>query len=114
MRTAIVMLAVLGCSANDDIPSPLIAAVVPNQAPVGATVMVTGQYFCQQPDTGSDDPTCDVSGSVRFDIVPGTPSSWSDTEIMVEVPSGVIGRADVSVLAAGRTSNSVEFTVTSP
>ncbi len=104
------MLVVLGCSANDDVPAPLIATVVPDQAPVGATVMVTGEYFCQQPNTGSDDPTCDVSGSVRFDVVPGTPSSWSDTAIMVEVPSGVSGAAPVSVIAAGRVSNSVAFT----
>ena len=101
--------ALVGCSANDDIPAPLLSTVIPDHAPVGAIVMVAGAYFCQRPGT-NEDPICDVVGTVHFAAAPGTPSQWTDTMIMVEVPQGVSGRADVTVTAAGRTSNTVAFT----
>jgi hypothetical protein len=100
------------CSANDDIPAPIVSSVVPDHAPVGTIVVVNGSYFCQRPGSGSaEDPTCpSVVGTVRFGAVPGTPSSYTDVAIMVEVPLGLSGSADVSVTAGGRTSNSVAFT----
>ena len=108
MRVLVLVLLV-GCSANDDIPSPLISTVTPDQAPAGAQVTVAGSSFCQRPGT-SEDPTCATSGTVHFDTVPATPSLWTDTAIMVEVPPGISGRVGVTVSAAGRMSNSVEFT----
>lgn len=112
MASHLIVAAVLlsGCAANDDIPTPMIAAVTPARAPVSTIVVVTGDYFCQRPhNTGQEDPTCPVAGTVRFGAVPGTPSVYTETQIMVEVPLGVSGRADVSITAAGRTSNSVVF-----
>ena len=112
MRAAAIALALAGCSANDDIPAPQIANVVPNHGTAGQVVMVDGTYFCQRPQNGSDqDPNCMVIGSVAFGGVPGTTVSWMDTSIMVEVPQVAPGRADVQVTAAGRTSNSVAFTL---
>jgi hypothetical protein len=100
----------LGCSANDDIPAPRIASIVPDHGAAGSVVTVNGAYFCQRPDTGIEDPTCDVTGTVHFGTAPGTPSTWSDNAIMVEVPLGGVGPEQVTVTAVGRTSNSVSFT----
>jgi hypothetical protein len=100
-----------GCSANDDVPAPLISTVLPNHAPPGGLVAVDGSYFCQKPNRGSEDPTCPISGNVQFGTSPGTPTTWTDTSIMVEVPQGVSGGVGVSVTAGGRTSNVVGFTV---
>ncbi|HUJ63522.1 MAG TPA: IPT/TIG domain-containing protein [Kofleriaceae bacterium] len=101
-----------GCSANDDVPAPQVSAVTPDASPPGTIVTVSGAYFCQRPDTGSDDdPDCAVAGTVDFGNVPGTTSDWTDTAIMVEVPSGITGSVEVDVTAQGRTSNGVGFTV---
>ncbi|MDB4956135.1 MAG: hypothetical protein JWO36_3704 [Myxococcales bacterium] len=101
----------LGCSANDDVPAPQISSVTPDHSPVGSVVTIVGNYFCQRPNTGNEDPTCAVSGTVNFETSPATPSQWSDTAIMVEVPALTAGSADVVVTAAGRTSNPVSFIV---
>lgn len=111
-RAFAVALALAGCSANDDIPAPSVANVVPNHGTPGQVVVVNGRYFCQRPQGGSDqDPHCSVIGTVAFGSVPGTTVDWTDTAIMVEVPQTAAGRADVHVTADGRTSNSVAFTV---
>ncbi len=99
------------CSANDDVPAPLISSIVPSHAPAGSVVTIAGSYFCQRPQNGSnEDPNCDIVGTVHFGQAPGTPSSWMDTSIMVEVPPGVAGTVDVTITALGKTSNSVSFT----
>jgi hypothetical protein len=108
---ALAMSAVLACSANDDIPAPIVSAVVPDHAPANSVVVVSGSYFCGRPRSAVEDPTCAVSGAVHFGAVPGTPSTYTDVSIMVEVPAGASGATDVTVTAAGRTSNAVAFTV---
>ena len=103
-------MAMLGCSANDDIPAPLIASLNPSHGPAGAVIMVSGQYFCQQPGMG-EDPACDAAaGTVSFDASPGIVSAYTDTAIMVEVPDGLAGHVTVRVTAAGKTSNAAGFT----
>ena len=109
-RLRLVLLVCAGCAANDDIPAPLIASIVPDHATAGAIVMIAGSYFCQRPNNGQEDPTCDTAGTVDFGTVPGIATTWADDAIMVEVPHAT-GGVDVSVTAAGRISNSVSFTV---
>jgi hypothetical protein len=99
-----------GCAAGDDVPPPRVASVEPDHAPGGALVTLHGNYFCQRPGM-SEDLLCDSIGDVHFGAAPGTPTLWSDTAISVEVPAGVAGRVDVTVIARGRTSNAVAFTV---
>lgn len=101
----------VGCSAGDDVPAPLISNVVPAHAVPGAVVQVNGSYFCQRPAGITDDPNCAVAGTVHFNEAPATPTSWMDTAIMVEVPAGLTGAVAVQVVAAGRMSNAVPFTV---
>jgi len=104
----LVFAVLLGCSANDSIPAPLISALNPNHGPPGAVVMITGQYFCQQPV--GEDPACDANATAQFGSVPGIISAYTDTAIMVEVPDGITGKVSVTVTAAGKTSNGVTFT----
>ena len=97
------------CSANADVPAPMVSNIEPDRAPAGALVTLHGHYFCQRPGM-SEEPLCDAIGEVHFGAAPGTPALWTDTAISVEVPSGVAGRVGVTVIANGRTSNSAPFT----
>lgn len=104
-------LLVAACSANDDIPAPQVASVTPDRAPAGAVVLVNGSYFCQRGDTMDEEPMCQTTGEVNFGASPGTISTWSDTAVMVEVPSGVEGGVSLSVVVGGRPSNPIAFTI---
>jgi hypothetical protein len=108
---SLALVTLAACAANDDIPSPLIASIVPDHATSGAIVMMAGSYFCQRPDNGQEDPTCDTAGTVNFGTVPGVTSSWADDAIMVEVPSSAPTKVSVTVTAGGRISNAVSFTI---
>jgi uncharacterized protein (TIGR03437 family) len=106
------MLAVTAaCSFNDDVPAPSVANVVPGRAVAGALVTLSGNHFCQRPDTGNEDPTCLAVGTVDFGLSPGVTAMWSDVAITAEVPSLAPGPVTVTVVAAGRVSNGVSFTV---
>ena len=104
----------VACSASDDIPAPMISSVQPASAPGGSVVTVTGSFFCQQPDTGDEDPICDTPGEVQFGAAPGTITSWTDTAVMVEVPQALVGAVSLDLVANGRQSNSVTFTGEAP
>lgn len=110
LALAVALSLLVACTASDDIPAPQVSNVVPDHASPGSVVVISGAYFCQQPPDNDGDPICNITGTVEFGTVPGTPTTWSDTTIMVEVPAGTSGEADVSVTAAGRASNSVGFT----
>ncbi len=106
----IALCAVLGgCSASDDVPAPLVSGVTPDHAPVGTVIQIRGDYFCQLPEVIEDVP-CDARGTVQFGTVPGTPTLWTDTEIMVEVPQGITTQVLVRVVSGGHASNAVTFT----
>ena len=113
-KHALLVLLALGlaaCSANDDIPAPQVSAVLPATATSGAVVTVEGSYFCQRPATGNEDPLCTSTGEVSFGASPGTISQWTDTAITVEVPQGIAGTVDLTVIVNGRSSNPVSFRV---
>jgi hypothetical protein len=111
MRRLWLVTCIVACSASDDVPSPLVASVSPDHGPSGSIVLVSGSYFCQRPNNGQEDPTCDAEGVVDFGTVPGITTTWADNAIMVEVPHSTTGDVDVSVVAGGRISNSVSFTI---
>jgi hypothetical protein len=106
-----VLIVTAACSFSDDVPAPSVASVAPTHAVVGAVVTITGNHFCQRPDTGNEDPTCAATGTVSFGVSPGTTVSWSDVAIAAEVPSLPPGPVGVMVAAGGRSSNGVTFTV---
>jgi hypothetical protein len=109
IRFALLAAIAFSCSANDDIPAPLISSVTPNHAPPGATVTVSGSYFCQQPTT--EDPlACANMGVVEFGVTSATTSQYTDTAIMVEVPNA-LGNVDITVNTGGRVSNTADFTI---
>jgi hypothetical protein len=101
------------CSANDDVPAPSISAVQPDHAVPGATVTVSGSFLCQTPSSGSDvDPlACDHAGTVLFGTTPSLAASYTDTAVVVEVPSLPPGSLDIAISVAGRSSNSLHFVV---
>jgi|GEM_PF-2069675 len=111
MRRLCIIALLASCAASEDVPAPQVASISPSRATPGTIVMLAGSYFCQRPNNGNEDPTCDSTGTVEFDTVPATATSWADNAIMVEVPSGTTGNVDVSVTASGRISNSISFTI---
>ncbi len=80
---------------------PNITSLSPTSGPVGTLVTITGTSF------GSTQGTSTVS----FNGITATPSSWSDTSIVVPVPSGAT-TGNVTVTVGGLASNGVPFTVT--
>ena len=113
MRPALLLAVVAcACSSNDDIPSPQVASVSPDSATEGTVVVVSGSFFCQQPaEDSEDDPlVCNNMGTVLFGTAGGEIAQYTDSSIMVEVPPGT-GMVQVSIEVAGKSSNSVPFTI---
>ena len=114
-RSAIAILVAVGCTGNDDIHAPRIAAVTPTRATIGTSIVLTGNYFCQQPEVHGDDEVdplgCEHVGNVQFGASPVGTDSYTDTMIVVEVPDTPAGPIQLRVGVAGRTSNSVELTI---
>ena len=83
--------------------TPHISSLSPNHGAVGSAVGINGTGF------GT------TQGVVLFNVVPATVSSWTDTLIIVTVPTGA-ATGDVTVVMAAFppvASNSVVFTVNS-
>lgn len=78
---------------------PAITAINPISGIAGNAVTITGTNF-----------GAIVSGSVTFNGILASITSWSNTSIVVTVPSGVT-TGPVVVIAGGQSSNSVTFTV---
>jgi hypothetical protein len=98
------------CSASSDLPPPHIASLAPSHGLAGTLLMVFGDHFCQR-SGDSEDPLCPAVGSVDFGVAPSVTSMWSDAALTVEVPALAPGPVSVSVVVAGRISNSATFTI---
>jgi RHS repeat-associated protein len=85
------------------VPPPGIASLSPNYGLPGTVVTITGTYF------GSTQ----GSSTLMFNSTPATPTSWSNTSIVVPVPAGAT-TGDVVVTVDGVSSNGVTFTVPPP
>jgi hypothetical protein len=112
MRRAALML-IIGCTAGDDVPAPVITSISPNHASVGTTVTIDGDYFCQEPETDESEPVaCPSPGIVTFGQSPATVGMYSEHRITVEVPTlEPAKKYDVTVAVAGRHSSPASFTV---
>ena len=82
---------------------PTISYTNPVNGPVGTSVTIVGTYF------GSTQ----GSSTVTFNGIGGTPTSWSNTQIVVPVPTGA-ATGPVVVTVANVASNKVNFTVGTP
>jgi IPT/TIG domain len=80
--------------------SPTISSLTPVLALAGTVVTISGSNFGQTPGTGT----------VTFNGMPASPTSWSATSITVPVPAGALS-GPVIVTVDGATSNLVNFTV---
>jgi IPT/TIG domain/Abnormal spindle-like microcephaly-assoc'd, ASPM-SPD-2-Hydin len=81
--------------------SPTITSLSPNSGAIGASVTITGTNFGGTQGTST----------VTFNGILATPTSWSDTSIVIPVPSGAT-TGNVVVTVGGVASNGVNFTVT--
>ena len=118
-RACFLVLAVVafgaGCSANDDIPAPLISTVMPSHAAPGTPVMISGDYLCQQPDADELDPlACANTGTVTFGSSPANIAMYTEHQVSAEVPALVPGAVSITVSVAGRRSNQLPFIVDAP
>ena len=113
MRIALALVVAAACSANDDVPAPVLASATPDHAGVGAIVMLSGSYLCQQPEGSGDiDPlACAHTGQVTFGVVPAIVTQYTDSSVTTEVPDLPAGEVEVGVATGGRTTNTIDFTV---
>ncbi len=81
---------------------PSLSAFSPTSGSVGTAVTITGKNF------GATQGTSTVS----FNGVAATPTSWSDTQIVVSVPSGAVS-GDISIQVAGLIAQNAPFSVQS-
>lgn len=111
LAIAVSMVMLAGCTANDDVHAPALASITPARVSPGFSIVLTGNYFCQQPEPhgeGDVDPNaCENVGSVQFGAAASAASQYTDTSITVDVPELPISVVEVRVSVRGRTSNSV-------
>jgi hypothetical protein len=103
----------MSCSAGDDVPSPVITTILPDRAMPGTSILVSGFYFCGQPDADDEEAPfdCHNIGSVMFDGAPTSSNSYEDHQIMVIMPELGAGVVSVQVAVSARRSNIVELIV---
>jgi hypothetical protein len=107
LGSASVVVSVGGVASNSMtftvIPPPNITGLSPSSGPFGTSVTVTGTNFG----------ALQGSNSVTFNGVPGVPTSWNATTIIVPVPNGAT-TGNVLVIVNSVASNGMPFSVTSP
>ena len=84
------------------VPAPSITGLNPTEGRVGASVAISGTNFGDSHGTGT----------VTFNGVAATPTSWSGTSITVAVPA-TAETGNVIVTVGGQASNPMAFTVVS-
>jgi hypothetical protein len=84
-------------------PPPAISSLSPTLGPVGTSITLAGANF------GANQ----GASTVLFNGIAGTPTSWSDTNIIVPVPTGAT-TGNVVVTVGSQASNGSNFTVTVP
>jgi len=102
-RSWIVDMAAFKAAGGDSGAAPSITSLSPTSGALSTPVTITGTNF------GSNQ----GASSVRFNGTAATPTSWSNTSIVVPVPSGAT-TGNVVVTVGGQTSNGVTFTVSAP
>jgi IPT/TIG domain len=85
---------------NIGLSTPQIAALSPSSVPIGTVVSVTGSNFG----------ALQGLSTVTFGTLGAAPTQWSNTAIVVPVPSGAT-TGSVTVTVGGTASNAVIFTV---
>jgi hypothetical protein len=102
--TGSVLITVAGVPSNEAeftvTNTPNITNLSPPSGPIGATIAINGQGFGPSQE----------SSAVTFNGVAATPTSWTDTQILVQVPNGAT-TGNVAVSTASAASNGVSFTV---
>jgi YD repeat-containing protein len=87
-------------------PPPTLTSMTPSTAHTTDVVTITGQNFLATQAQGSS--------TVTFNNVTALPTSWNDTTIQVQVPSGQTTGAVVVTVAGRSVTASVPFTLIAP
>ena len=108
LAVLVVILMVIGCGYKASTPAaptqaPTLDSLTPNHGDVGTAVTLQGLYFGASQD----------DSQVTFHGVVANTESWSDTNIVAEVPEGA-ETGDVLVTTAAGTSNALTFTFDQP
>ena len=82
---------------------PTLTSAVPSSARIGASVTVTGAHFG----------ATQGNSTIQFHGTTATPTYWSNTAIIVPVPTGATN-GDIVVSVAAQASNGLAFTVAVP
>ncbi|HLJ29310.1 MAG TPA: IPT/TIG domain-containing protein [Candidatus Angelobacter sp.] len=90
--------------------TPAITGLSPASGAVNSTVTITGTSF--GPSQGSSVVT--FRGPRGFGNAVATVTSWSDTSIVISVPSGALTTTSVTVTVAGQASNAASFSILAP
>ena len=85
------------------IPPPVLTSVTPTSAHIGDSVTLAGTHFL----------ATQGSSTVTFHGTAATPTSWSDTSIVVPVPTNATS-GNVVVMVSNQLSNGVPFSVIIP
>ena len=97
---------VTSCNNSDEpapIPAPEIAAIAPDSAPVGESVVVSGNHFSSDLE----------KNIVTFGAATAVVTEATETELVVTVPELSAGEVDVVVKVDEKSSEPVKFTVVS-
>jgi hypothetical protein len=86
--------------ATELITAPTIITLTPSSGPANTVVTISGLNFG----------ATQGASTLTFNVLTGTPSTWSDKRIVVAVPAGAI-TGPVLVTVGGISSNAVTFTV---
>jgi hypothetical protein len=104
------------CAACTDPDAPRLSDVTPDEAPPGATVVITGENLCGTAVSVGEGGACEPlpAGYVSFGIDPqvdGVIVAWADARIEAIVPAAASGEVLIVVTVDGRSSNGISFTV---
>jgi len=88
--------------ADESLVPPVITSISPTSGQVGTIITILGSGFGNAPN----------GSVVRIGAEPAHPNSWSDSELVITVPTSLAANGDVSVTtSAGKSAGSFQFTL---
>ncbi|HKV90947.1 MAG TPA: IPT/TIG domain-containing protein, partial [Candidatus Angelobacter sp.] len=93
-----------------EVPHPVITSITPPEAPANGTITITGSGFGSTESYSPDGVQLIYTGFINFNGVQVLAQSWSDTSIVVTVPS-TASSGNIAITKYDATSNSMPFSV---
>jgi RHS repeat-associated protein len=93
-----------------EVPHPVIASITPPSAPANGTITISGSGFGATESYSPDGVQLIYTGFINFNGVQVLAQSWTDTSLVVTVPSNA-SSGSVAITKYDATSNSMPFSV---